>query len=1039
MRLGGDYGNVFLMGFNGIQCNTIMERLQFCDYHNMVTILEKSEHNIDFHPMVDFIEASPLRIETTEEGIQILATMDGIHKTVTESSHRRNLKLKDEEGISSLPNTELFENLTLMGYNISPNQKFTFQKGQFSHQWKYLIHTIMQCLSPKSTGFNEFSSNIATALVFLATNRTYNFSKIIFDGLVKNVNTSPSFSGRIVPLFDTILVQHGEGSCTPTEPHHTPSPEAQSPSHTTHTSPTLPPVTTTSIPTVTPSDTPIVRQYTRRTRIAQSSVLSTVADKPASPLRDVSQGEACPTDSGFIADQARATIDKSSTLPHDSEPRITSPAAAQEVEINRLKEIVKMLEDREGVAATRSRDDAPIKGRSMDEGEAATERISDDSEEMATVLTSMDAATILASGVVDVPTGSGSIPTASTHAEEQVPTGSDVVSTASPVFATATVVTPYRRRKGKEVMRRSEQIARDVDIAKIHAEEELQIMIDGLDRNNETVAKYLQEYHQFASELPIERRIELITDLVKSNLGWKVKDFKGMTFKEVEGKFNSVWKQMEDFIPMGSKEEAERIKRKGLSLEQESVKKQKISEEVTEEAKTPDEVLKEKVKEMMQLVPIKEVYVEALQVKHPIIDWKVYHDGQKSYWKITRLGGSSASYQFFIDLLKHLDREELNQLWRLVKETLSNIPPTSDKEMELWVELIRLYEADNEDQLWSHIHNFMHAPVEWKLYDSCRVHHVTSKDKEIFMLVKKDYPLRKGLALVMISYKLQVKNYSQMANDLILKIYKIVNSPRQQAIVLASGVVDVPTGSGSIPTASTHAEEVQEQIDDQVARELEEKLEKEDQRRSKQIARDEKIAKIHAEEELQIMIDGLDRNNETVAKYLQEYHQFASELPIERRIELITDLVKSNLGWKVKDFKGMTFEEVEAKFNSVWKQMEDFIPMSSKEEAERIKRKGLSLEQESVKKQKISEEVTEEAKTPDEVPEEKVKEMMQLVPIEEVCVESLQVKHPIIDWKVYHEGQRSYWKITRLGGSSVSYQFFIDLLKHLDREDLNQL
>nr|GFD11594.1 hypothetical protein [Tanacetum cinerariifolium] len=117
-----------------------------------------------------------------------------------------------------------------------------------------------------------------------------------------------------------------------------------------------------------------------------------------------------------------------------------------------LKERVKILEDREGVAATRSGDDAPIKGRSMDEGEAATERISDDLEEMATVLTSMDAATVLASRVVDVPTGNGSIPTASTPAKEQVPTGSDVVPTASLVFATATVVTPYRRRKGKEVM-----------------------------------------------------------------------------------------------------------------------------------------------------------------------------------------------------------------------------------------------------------------------------------------------------------------------------------------------------------------------------------------------------------------------------------------------------------------------------------------------------------------------------------------------------------------------------------------------------------
>nr|GEY82141.1 kinesin-like protein KIN-5C [Tanacetum cinerariifolium] len=154
----------------------------------------------------------------------------------------------------------------------------------------------------------------------------------------------------------------------------------------------------------------------------------------------------------------------------------------------------------------------------------------------------------------------------------------------------------------------------------------------------------------------------------------------------------------------------------------------------------------------------------------------------------------SASYQFFIDLLKHLDREDLNQLWRLVKDTLSNRPPTSDKEMELWVELSRLYEPDDEDQLWTHTQNFMYALVEWKLYDSCRVHHVTSKDKEIFMLIEKDYPLRKGLALVMISYKLQLENYSQMANDLILKIYKIANSPRHQGIEFPLAE-EVPTTS----------------------------------------------------------------------------------------------------------------------------------------------------------------------------------------------------------------------------------------------------
>nr|GEX10326.1 hypothetical protein [Tanacetum cinerariifolium] len=75
--------------------------------------------------------------------------------------------------------------------------------------------------------------------------------------------------------------------------------------------------------------------------------------------------------------------------------------------------------------------------------------------------------------------------------------------------------------------------------------------------------------------------------------------------------------------------------------------------------------------------------------------------------------------------------------------------------------------------------------VEWKLYDLSGGHHLTAKDKEIFMLVEKYYPLRKGLALVMISYKLQVENYSQMAEDLIRKIYNIANTLRQQEVCTA--------------------------------------------------------------------------------------------------------------------------------------------------------------------------------------------------------------------------------------------------------------
>nr|GFB41718.1 hypothetical protein [Tanacetum cinerariifolium] len=245
----------------------------------------------------------------------------------------------------------------------------------------------------------------------------------------------------------------GDGSGTPTKPHHTPTPEADT-SHPTTSSIPLPSLSTAHIPPVTQTDTTPIRQYSRRARIAQSSALLIVADEPASP---------------------------SSTLSHDSAPRVTSPAADegsmqqtiseltalctslqrqhsellakfqnQEEEILRLKERVQVLEDRDSVAAKHSGDDAPIKGMSINEVEAAADRISNDSEERARVLTSIDAATVLAGGI-NVPTGSGSILTAGPPAAD-ISTGSEVAPTVSLIVTASLIVSSYSRRKDNKVM-----------------------------------------------------------------------------------------------------------------------------------------------------------------------------------------------------------------------------------------------------------------------------------------------------------------------------------------------------------------------------------------------------------------------------------------------------------------------------------------------------------------------------------------------------------------------------------------------------------
>nr|GFC84452.1 hypothetical protein [Tanacetum cinerariifolium] len=135
-------------------------------------------------------------------------------------------------------------------------------------------------------------------------------------------------------------------------------------------------------------------------------------------------------------------------------------------------------------------------------------------------------------------------------------------------------------------------------------------LINELVKYQDHHAKILKYQAQQSKPLSKKEQREFYMSVLISHSGWKTKHFRGMSLEEIKEKFISVWKQIEDFVPMASKEEGERVKRKGLKLEHGSAKKIKTSEDVSEED----------LKKMMQLVPVEEVYVEALQVKHPIID-----------------------------------------------------------------------------------------------------------------------------------------------------------------------------------------------------------------------------------------------------------------------------------------------------------------------------------------------------------------------------------------------------------------------------------
>ncbi|GJT67045.1 hypothetical protein Tco_1018525 [Tanacetum coccineum] len=200
----------------------------------MVAFLEKSTGSAGFHQIIDFLTRSHICYALTKKPevcvsfikqfwrsavasiddnreVEINATIDGHSLSITEGSLRRHLKLADQDGIASIPNSEIFEQLALMGYHTD-SDKLTFQKGAFSPQWRFLIHCILHCLSPKKTAWEQFSSNIAAAVICLATNRKFNFSRLIFEHMVSNISKHHLPTPHDSPLHAVHSYGSDEGS-----------------------------------------------------------------------------------------------------------------------------------------------------------------------------------------------------------------------------------------------------------------------------------------------------------------------------------------------------------------------------------------------------------------------------------------------------------------------------------------------------------------------------------------------------------------------------------------------------------------------------------------------------------------------------------------------------------------------------------------------------------------------------------------------------------------------------------------------------------
>ncbi|GKD50879.1 hypothetical protein Tco_1279855, partial [Tanacetum coccineum] len=94
------------------------------------------------------------------------------------------------------------------------------------------------------------------------------------------------------------------------------------------------------------------------------------------------------------------------------------------------------------------------------------------------------------------------------------------------------------------------------------------------------------------------------------------------------------------------------------------------------------------------------INVESLFTKYPIVDWKTHIlTEDKMYYEIIRADGSTRFYKIFITMLDNFDRQDVLDLYRLVKERFEITSPERYDRLLLG-DLITLFESSEEDEIW---------------------------------------------------------------------------------------------------------------------------------------------------------------------------------------------------------------------------------------------------------------------------------------------------------------------------------------------------
>nr|GEV62983.1 hypothetical protein [Tanacetum cinerariifolium] len=228
----------------------------------------------------------------------------------------------------------------------------------------------------------------------------------------------------------------------------------------------------------------------------------------------------------------------------------------------------------------------------------------------------------------------------------------------------------------------------------------------------------IKQDKKYARELETEAQARKNMMIYLKNVAsFKMDYFKGMSYDDIrpvfEKYFNSTVAFLQKTKEQMNEEDSRVLKRLNESKEEKAAKKQKLDEEV------------EELKRHLQIVPNNEddVYTEAtpLARKVPVVDYEIYNENNKPYYKIKRADGM-------------FEKPDIHaQIWKNQRSVHGQAKVNS-----------------------------------WKLLESCGVQIITLTTTQLILLVERKYPLtRFTLDQMLNNVRLEVEEESKVSLELL--------------------------------------------------------------------------------------------------------------------------------------------------------------------------------------------------------------------------------------------------------------------------------